>query len=560
MTRKWWWVVALLGSVALALGFAGKDGVAAPGKPKIAWSPCFKQFGPFQCGTVQVPLDYDSPNGAAISIAMVRLPATDPSAPNRIAVPQPGRPRRLRTSTSRCSPARSSTPTRCGPASTSSGSTRAASRAARALRCFGNPKQWEPFFTPFAFPLTPEEEAIWVDARPLPDRRLRAARRHDRRPHVDRQRRARPRSLARRPSATPSSPTPATRTGRSSASPTRTSSRARCAQWSSTACSTRSRGRPAQPRAVALAVLDAPAQRRRGDGDAERVLPALRRRRTCAVRPRLGRRGTPISPRREPVADPGRRVHRLLEPDRDRRSARCTTRRAGRSFAQLLADIESASIAAGERWPRASALAYRPAVHHEARVPAVPELRRGVPGVACATATTPTTYAAWSAAGAAADAAFGYFGRLWTWVIEPLRRVAHGATPTATSGPFTASTANPVLVVGNRFDPATRYEGAQTVGCAPAALDAPHGQWVGSHVALPVPVRRPGDQHVPADVGDAGGGHGVQPGLHPLLGLDSGARGVRRRPGQHSEETSARRTATSGSCAGGCARRSGRRG
>ena len=32
------------------------------------------------------------------------------------------------------------------------------------LRCFGNPKQWEPYFTPFAFPLTPEEEAIWITA------------------------------------------------------------------------------------------------------------------------------------------------------------------------------------------------------------------------------------------------------------------------------------------------------------------------------------------------------------------------------------------------------------
>ena len=28
-------------------------------------------------------------------------------------------------------------------------------------------------------------------------------------------------------------------------------------------------------------------------------------------------------------------------------------------------------------------------------------------------------------------------------------------------GPFTAATANPVLVIGNLYDPATRYEGAQ---------------------------------------------------------------------------------------------------
>jgi len=33
--------------------------------------------GPFECGTVQVPLDYNDPNGATISLALVRLPATD---------------------------------------------------------------------------------------------------------------------------------------------------------------------------------------------------------------------------------------------------------------------------------------------------------------------------------------------------------------------------------------------------------------------------------------------------------------------------------------------------
>jgi hypothetical protein len=31
------------------------------------------------------------------------------------------------------------------------------------------------------------------------------------------------------------------------------------------------------------------------------------------------------------------------------------------------------------------------------------------------------------------------------------------------TGPFNRATANPVLVVGTRFDPATRYEGALTV-------------------------------------------------------------------------------------------------
>ena len=51
-------LVVLAAGIALLLG--GQAGVAASGTPKVSWSPCFKDLGPFQCGTVQVPLDYDS--------------------------------------------------------------------------------------------------------------------------------------------------------------------------------------------------------------------------------------------------------------------------------------------------------------------------------------------------------------------------------------------------------------------------------------------------------------------------------------------------------------------
>jgi pimeloyl-ACP methyl ester carboxylesterase len=43
--------------------------------PPIAWTPC---GGAFECGTAQVPLDYDDPRGPTVSIALARLPATDP--------------------------------------------------------------------------------------------------------------------------------------------------------------------------------------------------------------------------------------------------------------------------------------------------------------------------------------------------------------------------------------------------------------------------------------------------------------------------------------------------
>src|ERR1043166_9825765 len=55
---------------------AGKAGASGS---RIAWSQCYSQIGPFQCGNLQVPLDYDQPNGPTISLAVVRLPATDPA-------------------------------------------------------------------------------------------------------------------------------------------------------------------------------------------------------------------------------------------------------------------------------------------------------------------------------------------------------------------------------------------------------------------------------------------------------------------------------------------------
>jgi pimeloyl-ACP methyl ester carboxylesterase len=69
--------LALLGTAALPVG-------AVPDKG-LSWNECFKDVGAefgvtYECTTVNVPLDYDQPNGATIQIAMVRLPATDPGA------------------------------------------------------------------------------------------------------------------------------------------------------------------------------------------------------------------------------------------------------------------------------------------------------------------------------------------------------------------------------------------------------------------------------------------------------------------------------------------------
>lgn len=91
-----------------------------------------------------------------------------------------------------------------------------------------------------------------------------------------------------------------------------------------------------------------------------------------------------------------------------------------------------------------------------------PNVVEGGPGVYCTDSDNPSSYEAWSRAAAAADRKFGYFGRPWAWVssiCQPWTAVDQDRY----MGPFTARTANPVLVVGNYYDPATRYQGAVTV-------------------------------------------------------------------------------------------------
>lgn len=74
----------------------------------------------------------------------------------------------------------------------------------------------------------------------------------------------------------------------------------------------------------------------------------------------------------------------------------------------------------------------------------------------------PDTPEAWWTAAQAAETEGGYFGPWWTYVSSTCATWP-GRDPGRYAGPFTAATANPVLVVGNYFDPATPHEGALTV-------------------------------------------------------------------------------------------------
>lgn len=73
-------LVVGLPTAALASGGDGADQVEAP-VPEIVWEACDGGgLEAFECASVEVPTDYDRPRGATTTIALTRLPATDPDA------------------------------------------------------------------------------------------------------------------------------------------------------------------------------------------------------------------------------------------------------------------------------------------------------------------------------------------------------------------------------------------------------------------------------------------------------------------------------------------------
>jgi len=91
--------------------------------------------------------------------------------------------------------------------------------------------------------------------------------------------------------------------------------------------------------------------------------------------------------------------------------------------------------------------------------PEYPNFVEGFPGVACSDSDDPDSYKRWTEAGASAAEVFGYFGRLWTWASSICANWP-GRDDDRYAGPFDRMTNRPVLVVGTKFDPATRYQGA----------------------------------------------------------------------------------------------------
>jgi pimeloyl-ACP methyl ester carboxylesterase len=435
-------------------------------------------LGDFECGSLSVPLVYTGDNddqdraegnddgSARISLAVIRLPASD--RPHRIGSMfiNPGGPGGSGVDFALFARFLFS-PEILARFDVVGFDPRGIFRSTQ-LRCFNSPAEWAPFFTPFAFPSNDEEERIWIAA----DRYLDSA-------------------CARRGGAI--------RDHMSTANVARDLDRLRAAvgdkqltyvgySYGSYLGVTYANLFPSRVRALIVdGVLD-PIAWATGVGHEGRTVPFSTRLHSdqgaqatlqeffrlcdrgvgCAFAPRSAERYAELGERLkdEPllIRDPatGKVVfefnYSLLIANT---LGAMYSSGSWPSFAQFLAFLE-AQVGADDL--RASLAAFHSSLGLGPKL-ADPDYRNdieGFPGVACSDSDNPRSYSAWSKQGALADKRFGYFGRIWTW-ISSICAEWPGTDTGRYIGPFTRSTANPVLVIGNNFDPATRYEGAVTV-------------------------------------------------------------------------------------------------
>jgi len=473
-------------AVGLGLLAGAPHAAAAPRTPRVAWSPCFRELSfPFECGTVQVPLDHGGPGGAAVSIALARLPAADPARRIGSLFLNPGGPGGSGVDFLLFAGPFLYSPDVRARFDLVGFDPRGIGRST-AVRCFGNPRQWSGLLTPFPVPVTPAEEAVWEDA----DRFLveacdrRAARIVD---HMATADVARDLDLLRQAVGDEG----LTYAGYS---------------YGSYLGVTYANLFPGKVRALVVdGVLDPVAWATGSAGD-EHLPFSTRLRSDAGARATLeeffrlcdaggancafsggaeARFATlaarlrdapilitdPVSGATSPFGYGDLVINALIA---------MYSSFSWPSFAGFLAFVESQ--------PAPAALGLRQqALHEEAYItkrgfPRYPNLVEGFPSVACSDSDNPDSYGAWSQAAGDAEEQFGYFGRPWTW-FSSICAAWPGADLDRYTGPFDRDTARPVLVVGNNFDPATRYEGALAVrGLLPnSRLLTVHG-W--GHVSL----------------------------------------------------------------------------
>jgi pimeloyl-ACP methyl ester carboxylesterase len=441
-------VAGLLASLLAApTAAAAPPGSAGRPVPRLRWAPCGDGL---ECTTARVPLDYDRPSGATITLALIRLPASDPGRRIGSIFLNPGGPGESGVDA-----------VRQGGHSLFSAEVRArfdlvgfdprGVGASTPLRCFDTLDQALAVLPPFRFPVTAAEERLWVDA----DRTFARACAGRGGPILDHMATADvARDLDQLRQAV--GDRQLTYVGLS---------------YGAYLGATYANLFPAKMRALVLDGVPDPVAWATGRGDQAATQPLFNRvgsakgaAATLGEFFRLCDQGGPACAFSQ--GDPRRRyqtlARRLLAnpvqtPDGP-------VGYADLVYATLLALQDPAAWPGlAERLQQLDSLtnpsaAARPGAFQPGYFNAL----EGLPGVACSDSDNPDQVNAWQWAADAADRTAPYFGRYWTW-FSSICQPWPGQDPDRYTGPWTAQTANPVLVVGNRFDPATPYRGAVTL-------------------------------------------------------------------------------------------------
>ncbi|HEU4422438.1 MAG TPA: alpha/beta hydrolase [Pilimelia sp.] len=450
--------ITLLGPVAGPAGAAPAAGAPTAAAAPVTWTPCRDGF---QCATVQVPLDYDKPAGPKISVEVVRLPAGDPSRRIGSLFLNPGGPGGSGIDIARgLGPF---LPLEIRGRFDIVGFDPRGIMRSTPLRCFKTFDEAISVLPPFAFPVTTAEENVLRDA----DQALASAckaRGGPVRDHMSTADVARDMDHLRQ------------LLGDSKLNYLGYSYGSMLGQVYANLF-------PGKVRAIVIdGVLD-PIAWSTGRGNEAKTVPFSTRLRSdqgaqatlneffrlcdaagddCAFsgnsKQRFDRMAKKL--RANPITDPDGNIlftyADLIGTTLGALYAPFIWPDLAFFFAEIEAEVSPAALRARLATIRAGLGLDDPEQEE------YPNFIEGFPGVACSDSVNPDNFAAWRKAADNSERQFGHFGRIWTWASSICLPWPATAGQDRYLGPWNKRTASPVLVVGNFFDPATRYEGAVT--------------------------------------------------------------------------------------------------